>query len=61
LGVTPALIASLQALETIKLLIGQSPSLAGRLLRFNDDDMKFGIADIKRNETCKVCSAELFN
>ena len=56
LGVTPALIANLQALESIKLLIGQSPSLAGKLLRFNGNDMKFQVHDIKRNENCKVCS-----
>ena len=56
LGVIPALIANLQALEAIKLLIGQTPSLAGKLLRFNGNDLKFRIDDIKRNEDCKVCS-----
>ncbi len=56
LGVIPALIANLQALEAIKLLIGQTPSLAGKLLRFNGNDLKFRIDDIKRNEGCKVCS-----
>jgi len=61
LGITPALIANLQALESIKLLIGQSPSLAGKLLRFNGNDMKFRIDDIKRNESCKVCSVGLQN
>ena len=48
LGVTPAIIASLQALEAIKLLIGQSPALAGKLLLFNGDDMKFRVYDIKK-------------
>jgi len=33
----------------------------GRLLRFNGNDMKFQIDDIKRNESCKVCSPGLFN
>ena len=61
LGVTPALIANLQALETIKLLIGHSPSLAGRLLLFNGDDMKFQVYDIKRNESCQVCSPVLLH
>ena len=56
LGVTPAIIASLQALEAIKLLIGRSPSLAGKLLSFNGDNMKFQVYDIKRNESCPVCS-----
>jgi len=56
LGITPALIANLQALEAIKLLIGHSPSLAGKLLLFNGDDMKFQLLEIKRNEGCPVCS-----
>jgi molybdopterin/thiamine biosynthesis adenylyltransferase len=56
LGVTPALIASLQVLEAIKILRGLSPSLAGKLLLFNGDDMKFQLLEVKRNESCPVCS-----
>jgi adenylyltransferase/sulfurtransferase len=56
LGITPALIGDLQALETIKLITGQKPSLAGRLLLFNGDEMKFRIFDIEKNEHCRVCS-----
>ena len=56
LGVTPAIIANLQALEAIKLLIGHRPALAGKLLLFNGDDLKFRLYDIKRNEGCRVCS-----
>ena len=56
LGVTPAIIASLQALEAIKLLIGHSPALAGKLLLFNGDDIKFRVYDIKKNKNCPVCS-----
>ena len=59
LGVTPAVIASLQALEAIKLLIGRSPALAGKLLLFNGDDMKFQLLEIRRNESCPVCSSTL--
>jgi adenylyltransferase/sulfurtransferase len=60
LGVIPALIANFQALEAIKLLIGQTPSLAGKLLSFNGNDLKFRIDDIKRNADCKVCSSAVF-
>jgi adenylyltransferase/sulfurtransferase len=59
LGITPALIANLQALEAIKLLIGHSPSLAGKLLLFNGDDIKFQVHEIRRNENCPVCSQVL--
>lgn len=56
LGTTPALIGSLQALECIRILIGYGSSLAGRLLRFNGNEMKFVINEIRRNEGCKICS-----
>ncbi len=56
LGVTPAIIANLQALEAIKLLIGHSPALAGKLLLFNGDNLKFQVREIRRNEGCPVCS-----
>jgi adenylyltransferase/sulfurtransferase len=61
LGITPALIADLQALETIKLIIGQGPSLAGKLLLFNGDDIKFRVYDIEKNEGCRVCSQGLLS
>ncbi len=61
LGFIPAVIANLQALEAIKLLIGQGSSLAGRVLRFNGNDMKFRLDDIERNKNCKVCSSGLLN
>ena len=56
LGIVSGLIANLQALEAIKIMIGHGLSLAGRLLRFNGNDTKFQINDIKRNESCQVCS-----
>lgn len=56
LGIVPALIGNLQVLESIKLMIGYSPSFAGKLVRFNGNDMKFQFDEIKRNESCKVCS-----
>ena len=57
LGVIPAVVANIQALEAIKLIIGHGPSLAGKLLRFNGNDMKFWIHEIERNKGCKVCSS----
>jgi adenylyltransferase/sulfurtransferase len=61
LGVIPGVIANLQSLESIKILIGDRPSLAGKLLRFNGNEMKFQIDDLKRNESCKVCSPKHFS
>jgi adenylyltransferase/sulfurtransferase len=61
LGAVPGLIANLQALEAIKIMIGHGPSFAGKLFRFNGNDMKFQVADIKRNQSCKVCSQSLLS
>ncbi len=57
LGPAPAIIANIQVLEAIKLLTGNRPSLAGRLLLFNGDNMKFHFYDIERNVHCGVCSS----
>ena len=56
LGVTPGVIANFQVFETIKLITGHKPSLAGRLLLFNGEDMRFRFYDIERNKNCSVCS-----
>jgi molybdopterin/thiamine biosynthesis adenylyltransferase len=56
LGVIPAVIANIQTLEAIKLLVGHKPALAGSLLLFNGDEMKFRNYQIHRNESCQVCS-----
>lgn len=60
LGVTPAIIASLQALEAIKILIGHPPALAGKLLLFNGDNLKFQVLKIEKNPNCPVCSSLSF-
>jgi adenylyltransferase/sulfurtransferase len=58
LGVIPALIANLQALETMKFIIGRNPSLAGKLLVFNGNETKFRVYNIEKNECCTVCSQD---
>jgi len=55
LGPTAGLIASLQCLDTLRLLIGQAPLLAGRLLRFSGTTMEFRSLPIERNPHCTVC------
>jgi len=56
LGPTAGLVASLQCLETLRLLIGQAPRLAGRLLRFSGATMEFRMLPIERNPHCPACS-----
>ena len=57
-GVTPALIAILQVIETIKLLAGFGILLSGRMLYVNEITMEFIFRDLFRNPDCKVCGAE---
>jgi adenylyltransferase/sulfurtransferase len=54
-GVLPGIIGSLQALETIKLLLGKGDTLAGRLLIFDALGMEWREVRLRRNPDCPVC------
>ena len=54
LGVLPGIIGSLQALETIKLLLNLGDSLTGRLLAFDALEMTFREYKLRRNEENQV-------
>ena len=56
LGPTAGIVASLQCLDTLRLLIGLAPRLAGRLLRFSGATMEFHPLALERNPHCPVCS-----
>jgi adenylyltransferase/sulfurtransferase len=55
LGVLPGLIGTIQATETIKLLLGIGTTLAGRLLLVNTLDMQFRTVKLKRDPNCPAC------
>ncbi len=55
LGVLPGIIGSIQALETIKLILGRGDSLAGRLLLFDALALRFREMKLRRNPDCPVC------
>jgi adenylyltransferase/sulfurtransferase len=55
LGPTAGLVASIQCLETIRLLIGLPPRLAGRMLQVSGLTMNFRTLQIERNPRCPVC------
>jgi sulfur-carrier protein adenylyltransferase/sulfurtransferase len=55
LGVLPGLVGSLQALETIKLIIGRGESLAGRLVLFDALAMRFRELKLRKNAHCPMC------
>ena len=55
LGVVPGIIGSIQATETLKLLLGIGETLTGRLLVFDALHMSFMDVEMKRNADCPVC------
>src|ERR1700741_3549954 len=55
LGVLPGIVGALQAMETIKLIIGIGEPLAGRLLLFDALGMRFRELRLRRNPSCPVC------
>src|SRR6202521_615088 len=55
LGVLPGIVGSLQAMETIKLIIGIGEPLAGRLLLFDALGMRFRELRLRKNPSCPVC------
>ncbi|MEW6716029.1 MAG: molybdopterin-synthase adenylyltransferase MoeB [Chloroflexota bacterium] len=55
LGVLPGIIGSIQATETLKLILGTGQSLHGRLLLVNALDMSFEYVKLRKNPHCKIC------
>ena len=55
LGVLPGLIGVIQALETIKLILGKGDTLVGKLLCFNTLTMEINTLNLKRDPTCPLC------
>jgi rhodanese-related sulfurtransferase len=55
LGVLPGIIGTLQALETIKLILGEGEPLIGRLVLFDALKFKFREFALKKNPECPVC------
>ncbi len=57
-GVHPSIIniiASIQTSEAIKQLTGKKPTLAGRLLFFDLENLSMEFIDIARLENCRIC------
>jgi sulfur-carrier protein adenylyltransferase/sulfurtransferase len=55
LGVLPGIIGMLQAIETIKLIVGIGEPLVGRLLHFDALKIKFRELNLRRDPECPVC------
>ena len=55
LGTTAGLFAMIEAMETVKVLLGLGEPLVGRMLVFDGSDTSFMFIDVKRLRTCPVC------
>jgi molybdopterin/thiamine biosynthesis adenylyltransferase/rhodanese-related sulfurtransferase len=56
LGVLPGIIGSIQANETLKLILDRGDSLAGRLLLFDALSTTLDEVTVRKNPECPVCS-----
>jgi len=55
LGVLPGVIGVIQATETIKIILDQGSTLAGRLLLYDAMDMKFREVKLRCDPDCPAC------
>ena len=58
LGVLPGIIGSIQAMETLKLILKTGDPLVGRLLLFDALGMKFRELKLRKNPDCPVCGTK---
>ncbi|MBI4214308.1 MAG: molybdopterin-synthase adenylyltransferase MoeB [Chloroflexi bacterium] len=58
LGVLPGIIGSIQAVEAIKLILGEGAPLVNRLLIFDSLPMEFRQVKIRKDPSCPVCGDE---
>jgi len=55
LGMLPGMVGTIQATETVKLILGIGRSLSGRLLLIDALDMDFRTVKLRRNPECPLC------
>ncbi len=58
LGVLPGLVGCVQALETIKVILGQGTPLYGRMMHFDTLSGEVRILKLRRDPKCVVCSEQ---
>ena len=60
LGVLPGIIGTLQAMETIKVLLGVGEPLVGKLLVYDGLKASFEVKKLFKDPECEYCAAEEF-
>jgi adenylyltransferase/sulfurtransferase len=59
LGVTPGIIGTMQAMETVKVLTGMGSTLKGKLMICDFSDMYFTAIEIFKKENCPACKGSV--
>ncbi|WP_287130896.1 molybdopterin-synthase adenylyltransferase MoeB [Candidatus Cyanaurora vandensis] len=55
LGILPGVIGVIQATEAVKIILGDAPTLSGRLLLYDAWAMKFRELKLRKNPECPIC------
>jgi len=55
LGVLPGVVGSLQAVEVLKLILGEGESLVGRIITFDALTMRFEEIRVSKDSSCPTC------
>ncbi|HEV2340742.1 MAG TPA: molybdopterin-synthase adenylyltransferase MoeB [Candidatus Acidoferrales bacterium] len=55
LGVLPGIVGCIQAMETLKLILGKGDPLVGRLLLFDALGLRFRELKLRKNPECPIC------
>jgi len=58
LGVLPGIVGSIQAIETIKVLLGLGDPLVGRLLSYDALEQSFRTFKVRRDPACPACGPD---
>ena len=58
LGMLPGMVGSIQAAETVKVILGTGEPLVGRLLLIDALDMDFREVKVRRDPNCPLCGDE---
>jgi len=56
LGILPGTIGTMQATETIKLLLGIGKPMVGRMMLYDALEMEFNTIKVRKDPNCPVCS-----
>lgn len=58
LGVLPGVVGSLQAVEVLKIILGEGESLVGRIITFDALTMRFEEIRVSKDTNCPTCGPE---